>query len=174
MSTILLDGKKLSQSLEQSLSERVQLVKQKMAGETPILATILVGADPSSATYVKMKGNACKREGIIVVNYQGTVNLAERMAAVEDACVQIDDVKKAILLIDVRGIKVDMTIEEQKKFGQYLPSRAELKHAKVAVLHQDSHNPNDVINGYAYLDGYHLVAFENINDARLWLLGAIK
>jgi len=66
-------------------------------------------------------------EGIIVVNYQGTVNLAERMAVVEDACVQIDDVKKAILLIDVRGIKVDMTIEEQKKFGQYLPSRAELK-----------------------------------------------
>jgi len=64
MSTVLLDGKTLSQSLEQSLSERVQVIKQNMDGETPILATILVGADPSSATYVKMKANACRRVGM--------------------------------------------------------------------------------------------------------------
>jgi len=30
----------------------------------PILATILVGDDPASATYVKMKGNACQRVGM--------------------------------------------------------------------------------------------------------------
>ena len=29
-----------------------------------MLATILVGGDPSSATYVKMKGNACRRVGL--------------------------------------------------------------------------------------------------------------
>ncbi|HAJ43899.1 MAG TPA: bifunctional 5,10-methylene-tetrahydrofolate dehydrogenase/5,10-methylene-tetrahydrofolate cyclohydrolase, partial [Alcanivorax sp.] len=29
-----------------------------------ILATLLVGADPASATYVKMKGNACRRVGM--------------------------------------------------------------------------------------------------------------
>ncbi len=33
-------------------------------GKTPILATILVGDDPASATYVKMKGNACRRVGM--------------------------------------------------------------------------------------------------------------
>lgn len=31
---------------------------------SPALATILVGDDPSSATYVRMKGNACERLGI--------------------------------------------------------------------------------------------------------------
>jgi len=64
MSTVLLDGKALSLDLEQSLSKRVEIIKQKMAGEIPILATILVGSDPSSATYVKMKGNACRRVGM--------------------------------------------------------------------------------------------------------------
>ena len=33
-------------------------------GKHPILATILVGDDPASATYVKMKGNACARVGM--------------------------------------------------------------------------------------------------------------
>ena len=33
-------------------------------GYTPTLATILVGNDPASATYVKMKGNACERVGM--------------------------------------------------------------------------------------------------------------
>jgi len=37
---------------------------EKTGGEPPILATILVGADPASATYVRMKGNACRRVGM--------------------------------------------------------------------------------------------------------------
>jgi methylenetetrahydrofolate dehydrogenase (NADP+)/methenyltetrahydrofolate cyclohydrolase len=35
-----------------------------MSGITPVLATILVGDDPASETYVKMKGNACERIGM--------------------------------------------------------------------------------------------------------------
>lgn len=64
MSAVILDGKALSQSLEASLAERVEKIKAKMGGKTPILATILVGDDPASATYVKMKGNACQRIGM--------------------------------------------------------------------------------------------------------------
>lgn len=64
MSAVILDGKALSQSLEVSLAERVEKIKTKMGGKTPILATILVGDDPASATYVKMKGNACQRVGM--------------------------------------------------------------------------------------------------------------
>lgn len=64
MSAIILDGKAVSKQLEAELSTRVEAIKEKLKGETPILATILVGADPSSATYVKMKGNACKRVGM--------------------------------------------------------------------------------------------------------------
>ena len=36
----------------------------KKMGVTPTLATVLVGVDPASATYVKMKQNACARLGM--------------------------------------------------------------------------------------------------------------
>lgn len=64
MTALVLDGKALAAQWEQQLSERVAQLKEKSGGKTPILATILVGADPSSATYVKMKGNACARVGM--------------------------------------------------------------------------------------------------------------
>jgi methylenetetrahydrofolate dehydrogenase (NADP+)/methenyltetrahydrofolate cyclohydrolase len=64
MSGIIMDGKALSAQLEVELSARVAKVKELSNGATPILATILVGDDPASATYVKMKGNACRRVGM--------------------------------------------------------------------------------------------------------------
>lgn len=64
MSALVLDGKALAAQWERQLSERVAALKDKSAGKTPILATILVGSDPASATYVKMKGNACRRVGM--------------------------------------------------------------------------------------------------------------
>ncbi len=60
----LLDGKYLAKQLETDLAIRVEALKKKNQGRIPILATILVGDDPASATYVKMKGNACKRVGM--------------------------------------------------------------------------------------------------------------
>ena len=64
MAAVVLDGKALSKQIEASLAERVAKLKEKSGGRTPILATILVGEDPASATYVKMKGNACNRVGM--------------------------------------------------------------------------------------------------------------
>jgi len=64
MAAIVLDGKTLATKVEQQLAKRVEAIKQHTGGTTPILATILVGDDPASATYVKMKGNACKRVGM--------------------------------------------------------------------------------------------------------------
>ena len=64
MSSILLDGKSLAQQSEVEISQRVDALKARNNGQAPILATILVGADPASATYVRMKQNACKRVGM--------------------------------------------------------------------------------------------------------------
>jgi methylenetetrahydrofolate dehydrogenase (NADP+)/methenyltetrahydrofolate cyclohydrolase len=64
MPGIVLDGKALARQLEAELVDRVQIVKDQTGGRIPILATILVGDDPASATYVKMKANACKRVGM--------------------------------------------------------------------------------------------------------------
>lgn len=63
MSSILLDGKSLSKEIENELKQRVENIIKK-TGDTPVLATILVGNDPSSEVYVKMKGNACERVGM--------------------------------------------------------------------------------------------------------------
>jgi methylenetetrahydrofolate dehydrogenase (NADP+)/methenyltetrahydrofolate cyclohydrolase len=64
MSTpLVLDGKSLAQSIEQELAGRVARLKER-TGRTPRLATLLVGSDPASATYVRMKGNACRRVGM--------------------------------------------------------------------------------------------------------------
>ena len=64
MSALILDGKSLAKKTEAELSERVNALKQANKGQAPILATILVGSDPASGTYVKMKQNACKRIGM--------------------------------------------------------------------------------------------------------------
>ena len=59
----ILDGKKVASETENLLKQRVEALKSEK-GYTPTLATILVGSDPASATYVKMKGNACERVGM--------------------------------------------------------------------------------------------------------------
>jgi len=64
MTATILDGKHVAQLTEAALAERVINIKSRSDGRTPVLATILVGDDPASATYVKMKSNACRRIGM--------------------------------------------------------------------------------------------------------------
>jgi len=64
VSAIVLDGKSLSIQREADLAIRVAKLKAASQGRTPILATLLVGNDPASGTYVRMKGNACRRVGM--------------------------------------------------------------------------------------------------------------
>ena len=62
MSAIVLDGKELSRISEESIKKKVQELSSKNI--KPTLATILVGNDPASETYVKMKRNTCARVGM--------------------------------------------------------------------------------------------------------------
>ncbi|MGP1605721.1 MAG: bifunctional methylenetetrahydrofolate dehydrogenase/methenyltetrahydrofolate cyclohydrolase FolD [Moraxella sp.] len=82
---LILDGKALAKSIEDELLTRVANLKQK-TGRTPILATILVGDDPASATYVRMKGNACKRVGMdsIRVEMSSTTTTDELLAKIDE------------------------------------------------------------------------------------------
>lgn len=82
---MILDGKALAKSIEGELSARVATLKAK-TGRTPILATILVGDDPASATYVRMKGNACKRVGMdsIRVEMPSQTTTEELLAKIDE------------------------------------------------------------------------------------------
>ena len=53
MVAVVLDGKVLAAAQEAALSERVSGIKKSTGGRVPILATIIVGADPASKTYVR-------------------------------------------------------------------------------------------------------------------------
>ncbi|PHS76128.1 bifunctional methylenetetrahydrofolate dehydrogenase/methenyltetrahydrofolate cyclohydrolase FolD [Porticoccus sp.] len=86
MAAIILDGKAVAQQTEAELSERVARLKQKSGGQAPILATILVGGDPASATYVKMKQNACKRVGMesIAVEMSDSTTTEQLLAKIQE------------------------------------------------------------------------------------------
>ena len=62
MTATILDGKNLSKITEESIKKRVEILSNE--GVKPTLATILVGDDPASETYVKMKQNTCARLGM--------------------------------------------------------------------------------------------------------------
>jgi methylenetetrahydrofolate dehydrogenase (NADP+) / methenyltetrahydrofolate cyclohydrolase len=85
MDAIILDGKSLALKSEQEITRRVKALLASNQGRPPILATILVGADPASITYVRMKQNACKRVGMesLAVNLPDSTTTAELLTTIE-------------------------------------------------------------------------------------------
>ncbi len=72
----ILDGKKLSNKIKEELRGEVEELKVK--GITPGLAVILVGNDPASHVYVKMKRDACQDVGIYSVVHEFPENITEK------------------------------------------------------------------------------------------------
>ena len=84
MSIKILDGKSLASSSEESIAKQVAELNE--VGIYPTLATILVGQDPASETYVKMKRNTCKRVGMesIAVELPESTTTEELLKAIND------------------------------------------------------------------------------------------
>lgn len=61
---IIIDGKKIAQDVRNEIKEEVLKLKANI-GTVPGLAVILVGDDPASKIYVRMKENACKEAGFL-------------------------------------------------------------------------------------------------------------
>ena len=62
MTPLIIDGKTVSAAVEAETTERVAALRAR--GVTPGLAVVLVGDDPASQSYVKMKERDCERIGI--------------------------------------------------------------------------------------------------------------
>jgi len=62
MPAAIIDGKKISEELRAELG--VEVTRLKEMGTTPGLAAVLVGDNPASELYVKMKAAACEKIGI--------------------------------------------------------------------------------------------------------------
>ncbi len=65
---IKIDGIKIAQKVKDSVIKDVE--KLKVLGITPCLATVLIGDNPASATYVKNKHIACSQVGIITKDFK--------------------------------------------------------------------------------------------------------
>ena len=96
MTATILDGKKLSKISEQSIKQKVEALSEK--GIKPTLATILVGNDPASETYVRMKRNTCARVGMesIAVELSETTTTDELLQTIKS--LNNDDSVHGILL----------------------------------------------------------------------------
>jgi methylenetetrahydrofolate dehydrogenase (NADP+) / methenyltetrahydrofolate cyclohydrolase len=57
--TMILDGKKIAEMRQKILKEEI-----KSSGLSPWLATVIVGSDPASQMYIRMKHRACEQVGI--------------------------------------------------------------------------------------------------------------
>ena len=83
MAALILDGKEFSKISENIIKEKVKELSKKNI--TPSLATILVGNDPASETYVKMKRNTCARVGMksIAVELSENTSTAELLSTIQ-------------------------------------------------------------------------------------------
>lgn len=114
----ILDGRLVAKTMEAEISRRI--ADRVAAGEkAPVLATIIVGGDPASVTYVRMKGNACRRVGIeprkVELKEETTT---EELLAVIDELNADEDVYGILLQHPVpRGI------DERKCFDRIAPEK---------------------------------------------------
>ena len=68
MTGVKIDGKLIAQSVKDRVKRATEELKSQ--GINPCLATVLVGDDPASATYVRNKHRACEEVGIITKDHK--------------------------------------------------------------------------------------------------------
>jgi len=80
----LIDGKSLAKKVQTSVTQEVEQLKQEK-NIVPGLAVILIGDDPASHAYVKMKAKACENVGFYSITHSmpDTISQDEIIATIE-------------------------------------------------------------------------------------------
>jgi len=80
----LIDGKSLANKIEVSVASEVEKLKQEK-NIVPGLAVILIGDDPASHSYVKMKAKACEKVGFYSITHHmpDTISQSEIIATIK-------------------------------------------------------------------------------------------
>jgi methylenetetrahydrofolate dehydrogenase (NADP+) / methenyltetrahydrofolate cyclohydrolase len=76
MTAILINGREIAHGLRKSIFEELSQLKRKYAID-PVITTIIIGNNPSSALYLKLRDTACKEVGIIPKHVQFDANVSE-------------------------------------------------------------------------------------------------
>ncbi|BDY13959.1 bifunctional methylenetetrahydrofolate dehydrogenase/methenyltetrahydrofolate cyclohydrolase FolD [Hydrogenimonas cancrithermarum] len=72
----IIDGKKLAKEIRDQIATEVEELKTSR-DITPGLAVVLVGDDPASHAYVKMKAKACKEAGIYSITHEMPASISQ-------------------------------------------------------------------------------------------------
>ncbi len=132
----IIDGKKVAEQLRQELAEEVAaLMKQ---GITPGLATVLVGEDPASQVYVRMKEKACAKVGLMSRGVRPPVDVPQ-----EELIAQIEELNRDPA---IHGILVQLPLP---------------KHLDTSEVLQHVSPDKDV-------DGFHPVNLGKLLSAKYW------
>jgi len=104
MTATIIDGRQVAGKMQAEIAEQAAAFEQKN-GYPPGLAVVLVGEDPASQMYVRMKRRACKRAGIysVAVDLPATATQDEVLQAVQ----QLNDDPK------IHGILVQLPMPDQ-------------------------------------------------------------
>ncbi|MFJ5303010.1 bifunctional 5,10-methylenetetrahydrofolate dehydrogenase/5,10-methenyltetrahydrofolate cyclohydrolase [Streptomyces sp. NPDC088350] len=102
----LMDGTALARRIVEDTAKKAADLKQR-TGTAPCLATVLVGADPASVTYVRMKQNRSRKAGIESrhVELPSTTTTAELVATL--TALSTDPTVHGILLQHPMGEHID-------------------------------------------------------------------
>ncbi len=103
MTAKIIDGKLVAQNIRAKLKE--ETIKLKEKGITPGLAVVLVGNNPASEAYVKMKVKACGEVGIFSEKHHLEVDTKE-----QDLLNLIESLNQRK---DIHGILVQLPLPEQ-------------------------------------------------------------
>ena len=118
MSAIIIDGKKISEEIREEIKKEVEELKAKY-GIIPGLATILVGENPASVSYVKAKQKVAQNLGF----YSVQENLPENISQEELIAI----IKKYNNDEKIHGILVQLPlpkhIDEEEIINAILPDK---------------------------------------------------
>jgi methylenetetrahydrofolate dehydrogenase (NADP+)/methenyltetrahydrofolate cyclohydrolase len=112
MQATLLQGKELSQTIQDEIAEKVKKVKAE-GGKVPHLAAVLIGSNGASETYVNHKVKACEKVGFksTMVRHDDTISEGELLAIV-DGLNADDDIDGFIVQLPLpKHIDVNKIIE---------------------------------------------------------------
>ncbi len=138
----LIDGKKIAQSLRETLTKEIKILKEKY-NSIPGLAVIQVGDVSASSVYVKAKTKSAKEVGINVFDHHLDENISEKEL--------LDLINRLNKQEDVDGILVQLPlpkdINEQNVLDSIKPSKdADGFHPlNVGKLSIASHNDENLL-----------------------------
>ncbi len=103
MAAQIIDGKQVAAEIRADLAQRIQTLQQQH-GVTPGLATVLVGDNPASVSYVTAKGKACNELGM--QSFQHTLPASTSQHELLELVAQLNRNP------DVHGILVQLPLPE--------------------------------------------------------------